>query len=355
MGLFSLINWSYQVKNKYKLANIVNSMRLRMVGFLLASLLGAAVAEGATIVWTNALGNNVFTSGGNWIGNTAPGSGDLAQIDLSGGNKAVFSETDGTYVIQRAYVGTAGSGRTGELEITGGFFRATVSSTQGTRIGAGGGTGIVNQSGGTAEFGHIVDIGRSGSTGTYNLTGGLLDIWRSAAINTIQTSLQLGDSGGSGRLIVSGGEVRIRAGVQLLSSGASIRINGSEASAITVGGEGEGSWYQASGAVLEVRVNEGGLTPVAVKASSAVVGGDVVFSSGALLDVSFLNLQSDRSGSWDVMRWDGALTDNGLAFAPGVDASIWSFSFVDTDSSGTPDTLRVSAVSKRSLKMFIIH
>lgn len=323
---------------------------------LLGSLLfSSGVVWGATVVWTNSLGSNVFTAGGNWIGNSAPGSGDLAQIDLAGGNRAVFGPADGTYEIQRAYVGTAGSGRTGQLDITGGHFRATVSSTQGTRIGAGNGTGIVNQSGGIAEFGHIIDIGRSGSTGTYNLSGGLLDIFRSTAINSVQTSLQLGDSGGSGTMTVTGGELKTRAGVQLLSSGAVFRVSGSGVAAIHIGGQGEGFWSQASGATLRATVDEGGLTGLSVNRSTDNFGGNVVFSNGALLDVSFSDPQADRSGSWDVMKWTGSLTDNGLAFADGVDPTVWSFSFVDTDSSGTPDTLRVTAVSKRKLNLFIIH
>jgi hypothetical protein len=54
------------------------------------------------------------------------------------------------------------------------------------------------------------------------------------------------------------------------------------------------------------------------------------------------------------MSWDGALTDNGLAFAPGVNSAIWSFSFVDTDTSGTPDTLRITAIPRR-LTLLIVH
>ena len=43
------------------------------------------------------------------------------------------------------------------------------------------------------------------------------------------------------------------------------------------------------------------------------------------------------------MRWEGALNDNGIKLAPNVDPKIWSFKFIDTDDSGTPDTLRVTA------------
>ena len=319
---------------------------------LIIALTGSTVVHAATIVWTNGLADNVFTTGGNWIGNTAPGSGDLAQIDLSGANKAVFSAAQGTYEIQRAYVGTV-SGRTGELDITGGNFRATVSSNQGTRIGAGGGTGTVNQSGGTAEFGHIVDLGRSGSTGTYNLSGGLLDIFRSTAINTVQTSLQLGDSGGNGTMNITGGELKTRAGVQLLGANAKFSVSGSDATAINIGEQGEGYWSQAVGAILEAQIDVGGLTAISVNKGTNGLGGNVVFASGALLDVAFLD--GTQGGYWDVMTWEGTLTNNGLTFAPGVDTDVWSFSFVDTDVSGTPDTLRITAIPEpATLSMLLI-
>ena len=44
------------------------------------------------------------------------------------------------------------------------------------------------------------------------------------------------------------------------------------------------------------------------------------------------------------MSWEGDLNDHGLRFSDQVDKSVWSFEFVDTDSSGKLDTLRVTAI-----------
>jgi len=332
-------------------------MRLHVValnGMICASLSGYA----ADVVWGNGAGDNTFTNAANWVGGVLPDSGDVAYIDLAGDDKAVFNSGTATNLIQILRVGAAGTA--GELDITSGYL--TANSTTGThrsRIGSGAGrAGTVNQSGGVLTIRHPASIGFSGGSGIYNLSGGEFLVSNHAAPtwdSTKRISLEIGNAG-DGLLNITGGSFTTRAGVDVQSGGI-FRVAGSGSTAIDIGlaDTVSGYWNQAAGGLLQAQVDADGLTKIKVWYKDNLVGqaGDVVFASGSLLDVSFLE-GSDREGSWDVMRWDGTLTDNGLAFSPGVNTNIWSFAFVDTDVSGTPDTLRITAIP-RMLKLMIIQ
>jgi len=300
-------------------------------------------AQAGDVNWSNDGGDNAFANAVNWDGRVLPGASDVVYIDLTGGSKAIFER--GTHLIHVLRVGAART--SGELDITGGAL--TANSNQGShrsRIGSGDGrTGTVNQSGGTLTIRHPVSIGFSGGTGIYNLSGGEFLVSNHAAPiwdSTKRISLEIGN-GGDGLLNINGGSFTTRAGVDL-QSGGTFRVSGSGSTAIDIGlaDTVSGYWNQAAGGVLQVLVDADGLTKIKVWYKDNLVGqaGDVVFAKGALLDVSFLG--SAKPGSWDVMHWEGALTDNGLAFAAGVDKSAWSFDFVDTNGSGQPDTLRIT-------------
>jgi hypothetical protein len=325
----------------------ISALRRGVSALTVLMTVGLAV-HGADINWNNAGGDNSFLNTANWVGGALPGSGDIAYIDLAGSNKAVFNSGTATNLIQILRVGAAGTA--GELDITGGSLTAnSTTASHRSRIGSGTGrTGTVNQSGGTLNIRHMTQIGLSGGTGIYNLSGGefLVSLhdaptWDS----TKRISLEIGN-GGDGLLDISGGSFTTRAGVDV-QSGGTFRVSGSAAASIDIGLNQtvSGYWNQAAGGLLQARVDADGLTKIKVwyKDNAVAQAGDVVFASGSLLDVSFLG-DSDRGGSWDVMSWDGALTDNGLAFASGVDTNIWSFAFVDTDVSGTYDTLRITAI-----------
>ena len=339
-------------KGKYSSGWIVSAV----VTFALFS--GMSVYS-ADMVWNNgASGDNFFTNAANWAGGVLPGSSDIAYIDLAGSDKAVF-DAGSTHTIQILRVGAAGTA--GELDITGGSLTAnSTTSTHRSRIGSGAGrTGTVNQSGGVLNIRHPASIGFSGGTGIYNLSGGEFLVSNHAAPtwdSTKRISLEIGNAG-DGLLNITGGSFTTRAGVDV-QSGGTFRVAGSGSASIDIGlaESVSGYWNQAADGLLQAQVDAGGLTTIKVWYKDNLVGqaGDAVFANGALLDVSFLG-DSDRAGSWDVMTWDGVLTDNGLAFAPGVDTSIWSFSFVDTDTSGTPDTLRITAIPEpATLSMLLI-
>jgi hypothetical protein len=299
-------------------------------------LLFSTDAYAGAVNWTSDGGDNAFGNRRNWDPSALPGSGDTVFINLAGNKKAVVSRGD-TLMFDRLYVGSI-KGREGELEITGGKLTANLSqSTARCRIGAGGGVGTVSQSGGAVEIGHLIQIGLSvGSAGTYNLSGGSLTVYRGSPY-----SFELGHLG-TGTMNISGGTFITRSGVNLQPGGTFV-VTGSGSTGIRIGSNGssDGCWNQTEGAVLKVLVDEGGVSRIFIDYVDGTGDqGNVVFENGALLDVSFLG--SAKPGSWDVMHWEGALTDNGLAFAAGVDKSAWSFDFVDTNGSGQPDTLRIT-------------
>ena len=304
------------------------------------------VIKKSSPLWNNAaVGDNTFMNPDNWDEGALPGSGDVAYIDLAGDDKAVFDA--GSHLIQVLRVGAAGTA--GELDITGGSLTAnSTTSTHRSRIGSGAGrTGTVNQSGGVLNIRHPASIGFSGGRGIYNLSRGEFLVSNHASPtwdSTKRISLEIGNAG-DGLLNITGGRFTTRAGVDVQSLGV-FCVAGSGSTSIDIGRNStvSGYWNQAAGGRLQAQVDAGGLTTIKVWYKDNLVGqaGDVAFANGALLDVSFLG-GSDRAGSWDVMTWSGTLTDNGLAFAPGVDAEIWSFAFIDTNGSGFPDTLRVTA------------
>lgn len=315
-------------------------VKLIIAGF--CALVTSSGLHAQDLNWTNALGDNEFSENANWDGDLAEGA--TPWIGLAGDDKAILTED--FYEFNRMHVGQSGSA--GALEINSGGFRTAASNIT-MSVGRDGGNGLVNQYGGNVVLDGSVELGTNGDgTGTYNLNGGEMRFTNHQAPDfdsTKRISLEIGTGGGTGTFVVAGGHFISRAGVHV-GSGGSFRVSGSESPTVSVGAEDsvDGFWYQEDGGVLEVGIDSDGLSRIHV----VDVGGptennaDVHFLEGALLDVSFLD-GSDRGGAWDVMSWDGKLTDEGLGFAPGVDESIWSFDFIDTNDSGEPDMLRITA------------
>jgi hypothetical protein len=212
---------------------------------------------------------------------------------------------------------------------------------------------VVVQTGGTTTVnkGHIG--GAVGTTGSYDVSGGELRIGRGDNLNGIPVSFFIGanrngGNGGVGSLTISGGSFTTRAGVNLghaTSAGTgTVSVMGSQASEIRIGGANDdidGNWHQHSGSSLVVRFDAGGCTPIYIQDNSNTdIGTFATFESGSILDVD--HLTGDGGGTWTVMEVEnGDVTDNGLAFAAGVDTSVWSFS---VDNSGANGKLLVTAV-----------
>ena len=99
-------------------------------------------------------------------------------------------------------------------------------------------------------------------------------------------------------------------------------VQGSKPERIAIGSfrNRDGFWQQATGSTLSVRIDNNGVTPIFVddvfeaQDTDPRTNGNVTFAEGSLLDVGFEG--EPRSGSWDVMRWEGALNNQGLRISP---------------------------------------
>lgn len=295
------------------------------------------------VIWHNAGQDNSWNNPDNWLEGIGPAQQDAVYIDHAGKDAAVYSE--GVSVqLEELRVGST-AGRHGELRITGGTMTASKNSNANSRIGVLGGHGKVSQQGGKVTLNSLQVALDPGSKGTYRLDGGELVITRGVR-NTIG-SIEIGTLGGTGKFDITGGSLTTRRGVTLGRDGGvgEFSVHGSSPSSIAIGSHKtrDGFWVQHAGSTLRALVDHQGLTPIFIDNidEDDTGNGDVTFQRDALLEVDFLGAPS--TGSWDVMRWEGDLTDHGLRFTDQVDRRIWSFEFVDTDSSGKVDTLRVSA------------
>ena len=320
--------------------------RNRSLGIALCALLSSA-AQAVEFPWDNSDGDNDFANRSNWVRDSPPiaGNDNFALIDLAGADKCVFSS--GTSVnIAGFYIGYEGTD--GEFEQTGGSLRATAASSVASRVGRNGESGLWTMSGGEASI-NAIQLGLSniaGSRGTMIVTGGNLTILRSSDSRSL--SVDTGGADTEGYFEISGGSLQTRVDAFIGDNG-TFSVVGSGATNIGIGsfGSGDGQWVQQPGGTLRCRIDEtaAGITDIRIadNGHSGDGDGNAVFGNGALLDIGFEGTPVE--GSWDMMTWDGILINNGLRLAPGVDPAVWSFDFVDTNRSGTPDTLRVKTAA----------
>ena len=267
-------------------------------------------------------------TGSNWEGGSYPGSDDFAFLNTTA-NLSVETPNN----IRAILVGTNGSGT---LQIGNpALLSATATPGRDSVIGEGSGNvGVVQQEGGRVEL-NTVEIGTNSSTGTYLLRGGEFVITRGRNDNSLFLGTNDSKSNnGNGILTISGGRFTTRAGVCLGSPSGGVgrfEVIGSYPRQIGVGSHNDvgGTWLQHAGSILSARIDKTtqGITPILIDEVEGG-GGDVVFESGALLDVDF-TAAFNNGGTFTVMQWEGDVTDNGLQFAPSVDPNIWSFQ-VDT-------------------------
>ena len=289
-------------------------------------VLFTTLSYGADVTWTGNT-NNRYETGSNWNSNSVPTSDDFALIPSGTVNIADSSGTTPEVLGFRQSGGT--------LNISGGTVEAGQTSQYSDF------NGTVNQTGGFASY-NMARIGaNANSNGSYVVSGGEFKIARARG----NVSLNLGGlSSGSGSMTVSGGSFLVRQSVRLGGSASNgkgtFSVMGSKASFISIGDNGvDGSWFQSAGSTLVLRVDAGGTTPIIVHDSGSG-GTSATFENGSILDVD--HLTGEGGGSWTVLEVENAdIVDGGLAFAPGVDTSIWSFS---VDNSGANGKLIVSAV-----------
>ncbi len=307
------------------------------------------VYTNGTCIWDGEAADGDWDNPTNWafasnlvLPDPSGTSGATLQLDTTE-NYPEYTFAYGSRSYNRIHIGYSADGR---LDVLGSGYTLSAAAAGSHYIGTGGHTGTLNVDGGaTVSYGaSLVYVGNSSSTGIVNcLNGGRVIYGRESS----GISVRLGSGSGSfGTInIIGDGRMLTRAGVALGVSGGTglFRVEGSGGT-IGIGSQSslDGSWVQNAGSTLQALVTSNGLTTIFIDDyGDDGSGGDVTFESGALLDVDFLGYDG-ANGSWDVMNWEGSLSDNGLAFADSVDTNIWSFAFVEGSTNGV-DTLRITA------------
>lgn len=209
----------------------------------------------------------------------------------------------------------------------------------------GGGKGTVNVNGGVLSV-NILQLGLdSGAEGHLNINGGEFEV--------IRGTIAMGLNNGTATTTVSGGRLRTRSGIDLgdgtSASAGTFVVAGSGAEEIGIGAYGsvDGYWVQNAGSTLRALADDGGVTTIYVAEvdEGSDNDGNVTFEAGAILDLDWMPGVTNYS-YFDIMTWDGTLTDKGLTLSDTTDTDIWSFEFVDTSGNGTNDTLRALAYAE---------
>ncbi|MDP0489500.1 MAG: carbohydrate-binding protein [Verrucomicrobiota bacterium JB023] len=299
-------------------------------------------------------GSGNWSMAANWSHATndgeVPGTDLDEQAVIPGGSVVTLNSTQPNV---RALRLQGGSG-TATLNIEpGADLQFTTHSSWDSSIGRAGADGVVSQSGGDISI-NFLELGRdNGTTGEYFLSGGSLNISRGGHSATGGSSLIIGTadsnaSGGTatGLLEISGGQFTTRSGVWIGGTSgtadATFSVLGSGASEIGIGTTNtgtDGHWTLNAGATLAVGVELSGLTKILVD-DHGNGNSFATFEAGSLLDVDYYG-DGQGGGTWTVLELEnGDIVDNGLAFAPGVDTSIWSF---QVDNSGANGILTVTA------------
>ncbi|MDB4673240.1 carbohydrate-binding protein [Verrucomicrobiales bacterium] len=295
--------------------------------FLSILLLGASLAGVSASSFTNTLGDGDFADPANWENGQFPEDPERAEVNTTGVNRAVLN----SYVETHPRALRVGVGGSGELEIQQNGFLQITSVSGDLLVGHDNGDiGIIEQNGGTVCVGASVSVGTSGGDGAYVLNAGMLKSSRG--------SFEVGGGGGSGIFEMSGGALHTRTGVTLGRDGEFI-VKTSNPHWIELGSLSsiDGYWDQESGSKVTFLLDQSGVTPIEVKyVDGDGRGGEVVFENGSEIEVAFADGMTPVNGTWTVMEWDGALTNDGLSFSPEVDTSIWSFAIVG-------NTLQVTA------------
>lgn len=300
-------------------------------GALFLSLFCASPARTENL-WTNGGEDNAWENPQNWEPERVPGSPHAVTVNRAGDQKALLDEAPKGRM-RRVRSLRVGSGADGTLDIKENLTISFGVHTRGASAVAGRdeASGVINQMEGDVrvDLGHL-HLGMDSSHGVWNLMGGSLDIGRN------RFELGTADGSGTGRLSVSGGYLQVRSHQESrVHPGSTFGISGSGAEAVDFR-LSRGALRVHRGGVLQFEIDSGGVTPIEVWDE-----GPVRFEEGALLDLSWVD--APLGGTWDLMRWDGELIDEGLVFAPEVDTGVWSFEFVDTGGNGKKDTLRATA------------
>ncbi|MBK1832920.1 carbohydrate-binding protein [Roseibacillus ishigakijimensis] len=287
----------------------------------------------ADLNWTGATSSD-WEIAANWDSNTQPAEGDVLRINSG----TVTFDSDREVNYNSVLLDGA------TLTFQGGLFKATAHPNWQNTV-----DGTASQEGATVHLNQLQVGTGNGKTGLYQVTAGELLIARGLSGSSIFLGgNKANDDGGTGTFEISGGSLLTRGAVQLGSTNGNgagtFAVLGSQASSIGIGANNEdsdGAWNQLPGSTLRVGVDFGGVTPIVIHDGSGDESGTAaVFENGTLLDVSYY-AGASGGGTWTVLELEnGDIVDNGLAFAPGVDTSVWSFAI---DNSGNNGLLTVTS------------
>lgn len=316
---------------------------MRKGAAVLAACLACFSAHASTVTWDGSA-SSVWENPLNWSGNLAPAADDIAVINSG---ISVFSTGTSPNLEALRLLG-------GNLTLSGGGFNChnvATNTSASSHV-----DGTLNHSGTAAAIINQLEIGRtSASNGLYSLSGGTLRISRHLGnISLFLGGTAASANAGTGTFEIRGGGLTTRRGVKLgnspLSGTGIFSVLGSSISQIGIGssspGDSDGRWEQSAGSTLKVGIDSGGVTRIFIDDSAtASTGTSATFASGSLLDVGYY-LTGSGGGTWTVMEVEnGDIINNGLAFAPGVNTAIWSFSI---DNSGPNGLLQVTAAGTPS-------
>ncbi len=221
----------------------------------------AGIGSNAGNLLTVTGGADVNVNGEAWVGE---GAGNFGRMDIDSGT---FTTT--------SWIAVGRNGATGELNLSGtGLVEKTADPASHVVVGSLGGTGTVNQTGGTLDTvgnGEVRLGENGGATGIYNLSGGLVNVdgflvgWTGGAAGELNISgsgeLNTGnlviaaEADTSGTVSQSGGIANIGGTLDLRALGASgsYSISGGD---LNVGGDlaGEGGGLEVSGSASTIDI-----------------------------------------------------------------------------------------------------
>lgn len=301
--------------------------RYKLICSAAAAAFSVSPVLGDARTWNSGGGaDNSWLNSNNWESAVLPGAGDYAVVSSPDYGVTFPGGTNENFNCLNLYSGT--------MTISNGLFQADNTSPWDSQIGkTSGELATMNQVGGTARY-VFLEIGRDNySQGEYLLSGGTFLQTGYSRNSGYGLFLGRNDSaaptGSTGLFEVSGGSVITRYGVMLGDSDetdgvGTFSVQGSGAAEISIGGytnnvTSSGAWYQYARNTLQLGIDAGGITPI------DVTGGDIYFAYGSTVDVSFVEGSTETTGRWTVMTTDGAINNDGLLMAPGVDTNLWNF------------------------------
>ena len=289
----------------------------------------------ADITWSGAV-SSAWETGANWSNGTGPAAGDQVFIHSGTVN---FTANTGSSPSMRGLRLLGGT-----LQVSGGTLSLASTSSAESHV-----DGAFVQTGGTTSINEL-EVGRTPErTGSVVVSGGSLSIARALSGYSLYLGANRSTDAGNGSFQISSGSFVTRSGVKLgdltRAGTGTFSVLGSAATQIGIAAgntDTDGTWKQHAGSTLRTGIDFRGVTPILIKDSpTATTGTSATFEAGSLLDVGYFN-GGNGGGTWTVLEVEnGPIINHGLAFVPGVNTSIWSFSI---ENSGPNSRLKVTAV-----------